>query len=213
MTYHGAKPIRTERDNETKIILVDGASGGAATKSMSIVPEGETYTGGTNDFGIPCMWKDVDGDAIIPKLVAGARVPVALIDADGNQFDINVDGSINVVPVSDPNISMVCDYKSTAAAVPNTVSNHDYVITDTKTFTGKNVLVGCRGASFVRIGTWDGTAFVPKFAYFQDPRENRTIDISALELLGDATNAIRVEITNLDGGNTTVHSTLQGTEK
>lgn len=213
MTYHGAKPIRTERDNETKIILVDGQSGADATKSLSIVAEGDAYTGGVNDLGIPNQWKDENGDAIIPQLVAGGRLPVALIDGDGNQFDINVDGSINVVPVEDPNLANVCDYQSTAAVVPNTVSNHDYTVTNAKKFVGGTVLVGCRGSSFVRVGSWDGSAFTPKFAYFQDPRENRSIDISNFQLVGDGTLAVRVEITNLDGGNTTVHSTLQGTEK
>jgi hypothetical protein len=213
MTFNGAKPIRTERDNETKIILVDGASGSSATKSLSILPEGEEYQAGVNDHGVPSMWKDSEGDSVIPQLLAGNRVPVALVDADGDQFDVNSDGSLNVVPVEDPNIEFVLDYHSTAAAVPNAVNTHDYVITDTKKFVGKTVLVGSRGSSFVRVGLWDGTDFTPKFAFFQNPRENSPVDISAMQAIGNATLAVRIEITNLDGGNTTVHSTLQGTEK
>ena len=51
--YNGAKPIKTERDNETKIILVDGGSGTSATNKMSIIGEGDSIVADTNDFGIP----------------------------------------------------------------------------------------------------------------------------------------------------------------
>ena len=133
---------------------------------------------------------------------------------DGTDLlDINTDGSINVVVVPDPNETDVIDYNTTATVGVGTAINHDYVITDTKTFYGDSVIVGARGAVKVRIGTYNGTAFTPLMTYFQDPKENRQVDIPRIAFLGDATNAIRIEITNLDGTSSDVYSTLQGYEE
>jgi uncharacterized lipoprotein YehR (DUF1307 family) len=131
---------------------------------------------------------------------------------DGTDFlAVNTDGSINVV-VQDSSGADVCDYKTTATVGVGSAINHDYVVADTKKFTGGSVIVGARGAVKVEIGVWDGTTFAPKFVYFQDPKENRQVSIQKFSLLGDGTKAVRVKIWNLDGASSDVFSTVTGDE-
>lgn len=59
--FLGSVGVKTERDDDVKIILVDGASGDAATKKLNINAVGETVSAGTNDSGIPMMVKDNGG--------------------------------------------------------------------------------------------------------------------------------------------------------
>lgn len=85
--FEGAKIIRTHRDNETKIILVDGASSTTATKKLTIIEAGVAYVAGTNDFGVVCMGKDAGGDSII------LPVPLPITDNGGT---ITVDGTVSI---------------------------------------------------------------------------------------------------------------------
>jgi len=345
--FNGAKPVMTVRDNEFKMKLVDGASGATATKILSIVGEGDAFSAGTNDLGIPCIVKDSSGNAKILVLDAAGALPISdnggSLTVDASDLDIrdlsettdavtahqggawsvtatatdldirdidaaqdniaisdgtdtlaiNSDGSINsvvtatdldirdlthasdsvkigdgtdflaistdgegsvriskaqaadgatapteavqvagkdgsgnlqvlktntsgqleVVQVSAVALSDVLDYKTSATVGVGSPVNHDYIVTDTKTFKGLFVTVGARGAVKVEVGTWDGTTFVPKMVYFQDPKENIDHQIPKLKLLGDATAAIRIKITNLDGQTSDVYSTLQGYEE
>jgi hypothetical protein len=131
---------------------------------------------------------------------------------DGTDFlAVNSDGSINVVMQDSSGVD-VCDYKTTATVGVGSAINHDYVVANTKKFTGDNVIVGARGAVKVEIGVWDGTAFAPKFVYFQDPKENRQVSIQKFSLIGDGTKAVRVKIWNLDGASSDVFSTVTGDE-
>ncbi len=66
MPHDGAINIKTIRDNETKIMIVDGASGSSATKKLSVVQDGE-LVGSGNNYGIPCMIEDKDGNYQILK--------------------------------------------------------------------------------------------------------------------------------------------------
>lgn len=280
--FNGAKPVQTVRDDEFKIILVDGQSGDTATKKLSIVGEGDAYSAGVNDLGVPAMGKDGSGNAVIlpvplPITDNGGTITVDASDLDirdlthasdsvkvgdgtdflavntdgsinsvisdgGNSITvdasdldirdlthasdsikigdgtdflaINADGSINV-NITDTSGADVCDYKTSATVGVGTEVLHHYVVTNTKTFIGANVLVGARGAVKVRVGTsTDGIAMsAVKMVYFQDPKENRQIEISKLSLLGDGTKSIVIGITNLDAASSDVYSTLQGDEK
>ena len=268
--FEGAKPVRTVRDNEFRIALVDGASGDIATKILSIVGEGDTFVAATNDLGIPAMGKTAAGAAkILPIGTTGLIVEATNLDirdltaasdsvaikngsnelaidasgfigvtdgggsltVDASDLDIrnlsaaqdnvgisdgtdslaiNSDGSINVVVGAGG--AEVSDYKTSAAVVKDTVVNHDYTITNAKTFGGLKVLVGGSTQLRVQVGTWDGTTFVVFATYFQNARENFDHNISALSFLGDgSTKKIRVAIKNLDAASA-VYSTLQGIE-
>lgn len=243
--FEGAKIIRTHRDNETKIILVDGASGASATKSMTITEEGVAYVGGTNDFGVVCMGKDATGESIIIPIplpitdnggsitvdgtvaISGSvTVTATNLDirdlthasdsvkvGDGTDFlAINTDGSINVKAAEVS--GKVSDYKTTATVGVGSAILHFYVVTDTKTFIGKKLLVGAKGGVKVRFGySADGLALTTvKGCYFQNPKENIDHSLEMLQLLGDATAAFCVEITNTDGTSSDVYSLLQGYE-
>ena len=235
--FNGAKPVKTVRDNEFKVKLVDGASGEAATNFISIVKEGDAVTGSTNDFGVPVMGEDASGNYQLLKFTANGlqvdpgTVTVTATDldirdlthasdsvkvGDGTDFlAVNSDGSINVVTVDDPNETEVLDYQTSATVAAGAVSTHVYVVTSAKIFKGLSVLVGARGAVKVEVGlSADGsTLATTKMVYFQDPKENRQYDIPAIQFTGDGTGGIAVKITNLDGASSDVYSTLQGTEK
>lgn len=122
---------------------------------------------------------------------------------------VNSDGSINVV-VADG--TEICDYQTSAAVATNGTDDFDYVVTSGKTFKGQFVLVGGRGATQATVGTYDGTTFVPKAVYFQQPAMNIPIPISTLTLLGDGTAAIRVTVKNLDKSASDLYCTIQGAE-
>lgn len=268
--FDGAVEIKTIRDNETKIILVDGASGTSATKKLSIADVGDAVSAGVNDFGVPVLTEKAGNYALLKQGAEGLLTQIT--DAAGDDLDINPDGSVkigdgtnvlaisatgeasvsvtkaqgvdgatapvetlqvggkdgsgnlqtistdssgnvNVNIVPNAGITKVMDYQTTATVGSGSVVTHDYVITNLKTFTGLAVLVGARGQVEVRVGTYNGTTFTPKLTYFQQPKENIDHIIPCLTYLGDGTNAIRVEITNLDGSSSNVYSTLQGTEE
>jgi hypothetical protein len=252
--FNGAKPVKTERDNEFKVTLVDGASGESATKKLSLVTSADSLTGA---YGVVVFGVDGSGNAIhIPIGAAGVKVEASNLDIrnlvfaddkvdvsgssveisntvtieatdldiralDAAQDSVTVHGtegalkqdSLGRLEVVIPTVgTKVCDFKTTATVGANSVTTHDYVVTNTKVFSGIKALVGARGAVKVRVGTWDGTTFVPKFAWFQDPKENHDHSVEMLSLLGDGTDAIRIEITNQDGQSSDVYSTLQGVE-
>jgi hypothetical protein len=162
-----------------------------------------------------------DGEALVriekaqganSSTVPGESVLVGGSDGT-NIVPIKVDSSGAVVTVSSSDAAAdVLDYQTTATVGVGNPTNHDYLITTAKTFKGRKVLVGARGAVKVRVGTYNGTTFTPKFCYFQDPKENTDHDISRLTDIGDGTEKIRVEITNLDSAGSDVYSTLQGDE-
>jgi hypothetical protein len=127
--FNGAKPVKTIRDDEFKIKIVDGASGDSATKILSVVEAGDTYSASTNDYGVPAMGKDVDGKAVIipvplPITDNGGAITVDASDldirdlthasdsvkvGDGTDFlAVNTDGSINVV-ITDGSGSITVD--------------------------------------------------------------------------------------------------------
>jgi hypothetical protein len=304
--YRGSLPVKTVRDDEFKIKLVDGASGDVATKILNIVSVGDAVSAGVNDAGIALMGKDNSGDYALLSIdgsgnlliagtvaisgsvavtatdldirdlafatdkvdVSGSSVTVSATNldirdlthasdsvkiGDGTNFaainasgELAVDmvaqsatgsavpaqammvggtdgtnlralktdatGQLQVVVVSESAPTKVVDY-ATATPAAAAVSNHDYVVTNAATFKGKKVLAAGLEAIKVRVGTYDGSSFTPKFAAFAQPGQALEIDICQLELLGDGTDAIRVEITNLGDAASDIYSTIQGTEE
>lgn len=277
--YNGQLPVKTVEDNAFKNILVDGGSGTAATKKLTIAQVGDAVTTGVNDFGIPFLVKDSAGNyALISKTASGgiktslldsagnevtfvadgqavaSQRGVAILGTDGTNFqilatDVNgllkttlpevtatdgaaalskavqvagKDGSGNaqiittdtagnqkVVVVPDAGITTVNDYHTSAAVVAAAVANHDYTLT-TGTFTGMQVLVGARGQVKVEVGSYDGTTFVPKYTFFQQPGMNIPHGVPGLTVVGAVGMKVRVAITNLEGNSSDVSSTLDG---
>ncbi|HAT77068.1 MAG TPA: hypothetical protein DCS19_09555 [Flavobacterium sp.] len=174
--FQGSLPVKSARDNDIKIKLVDGDSGEIASEALAIS----------------------DGHAHV-KI------------GDGTEFlAVNPDGSINVV-MSEFGEIPICDYNTSAAVSKDATVNHDYIVTDEKTFRGLSFLAGARGNIKVQLGTYDGTTFTPLMIYFQQPALNISIPINSIVALGDGTLAIRAIITNLDN-TSDIYSTLQGLE-
>jgi hypothetical protein len=132
-----------------------------------------------------------------------------IIDSDSNELNINPDGSINVLINQG---TKVLDYSSALAVAAGASTNFDYVVTDTKTFNGIDLLVGCEAKTKVEFGTFDGTDFTSKGVYFQQAALNHSVGISCLSLLGNGTDLIRVIVTNKDKQATDIYCAIQGTE-
>lgn len=88
MSHDGAIGIKTIRDDETKIILVDGASGDSATKKLSVVSEGDAFSDDINDLGIPAIGKDASGNAIIIPVPLPITDNGGAITVDADNLDI-----------------------------------------------------------------------------------------------------------------------------
>lgn len=111
-SYPGSKPIRTERDNETKIILVDGASPDTATNALSIVQPGDTLVGDTNDFGTLVVGLDTAGDYQAVKMETDGTVHVTHpgeITVNATDLDIRPLTNADVVTVEDGGGSITVD--------------------------------------------------------------------------------------------------------
>jgi len=382
--FEGGLPIKTVRDNDAAVKLVDGSSGSSATKKLTIAQEGDAIVASTNDFGVPVFGEDNSGNYKLLSLDASGALNIAAADldirdlthvsdsvkiGDGTDFlAVNNDGSINAVvtatdldirdlafatdsvDVSGSSVSItgdvnvtqgtspwvvsatdldirdlafatdkvdvsgssnvavvdgggsltvdavdldirdlthasdsvkigdgtdflaisatgeasveitnaqgadgaaapsealqvagkdgsgnlqvlktntagnlevvvldaigaeICNFQTTATVGANSTTNHEYVVTNATTFTKMQVLVGARGATKVRVGTWDGVTFVVKAAYFQQIQDNKDHFFPMFQVAGDGSLAIRIEISNLDGQSSDLYSTLQGLE-
>lgn len=112
---------------------------------------------------------------------------------------VNADGSINVV-VNSTAATPVAFVDDENVVAQNATENYDRIITDTKTFTGGTLKVGSLGACKIKVGAWDGAAYVATKTrtFFQAAGLNPDHDLSWLVHLGDATATVRVAVTNLD---------------
>jgi hypothetical protein len=132
---------------------------------------------------------------------------------DGTDFlAVNGDGSINVV-VQSTAATPVFDYEKQTNVASETAGNFDYIVTDTKAFTGKFIKVGSAGFVKVEVGEWNGVdTFTIKETFFQQPGFNADHAVSHIKLTGDGTKAIRVAVTNLEADARDLYVTLVGEE-
>ena len=113
--FNEGQIVKTYRDDEFKIKIVDGASGPAATLIMSVQQDGTAQSAGVNDFAVPVLFKT---DEATPNLV------IPRTDPDGNV-------KVVVVPPSDS--SKFYSYHLHDAMAKDATDAHDKVITDLKT--------------------------------------------------------------------------------
>lgn len=151
--------------------------------------------------------------------VDGAAAPARAVaiggkDASGNLQTLAVDsaGNAKVVFVDEAGITEACQY-GTANLAKDASANFDLAVPAGQKFNGHMVHIGARGAAKIQIGLWDGTTFTPKHTYFQQPAFNPQVDISCIAITGSATAALRVIVTNLDGGASDVYANLSGNLK
>lgn len=130
--------------------------------------------------------------------LAPATDTVAIGDGT-DTLAVNADGSINVV-VNSTAATPVAFVDDENVVAQNATENYDRIITDTLTFTGGTLKVGSLGACKIKVGAWDGLAYVANKTrtFFQAAGLNPDHDLSWLVHLGDATATVRVAVTNLD---------------
>lgn len=237
--FEGALPIRTARDDDVKVKLVDFAGGDPATAGLKIESDGSVnarITDGTNTLAVNAdgsantVSKISDGTDTLEINTDGSLNAVVKVSDGTDTMSVNTDGSVNTLTkITDGtdtleintdgslNVSVTAAgtkvvYPDTATLAANATETFDYVVTSGKTFQGDLVLVGGEGKTKVEFGTWNGTLFTSKGVYFQQPAMNTPVPLPSLELLGDGTAAIRVLVTNKDKASSDVYLSLQGRE-
>jgi hypothetical protein len=124
---------------------------------------------------------------------------------------VNADGSLNVV-VNATAATPVLDYGESLALAQNATADFDYVVTNTKNYTGRTLKVGTLGQCKITVGTWNGVdTFVARATFFQGAGLNPDHSLAFYKQLGDGTVGIRVSVTNLDDA-TNVYCTISGEE-
>jgi len=125
---------------------------------------------------------------------------------------VNGDGSINVV-VQTTAASLVTFTDEENVVAQNATETVNYTITDTKVFTGGVLKVGTLGQCKIKVGIWDGAAYVAgkTRVFFQAAGLNPDHSLAFLSHTGDATATVRVAVTNLDD-ETNISIAFDGTE-
>jgi len=183
--YEGGFPIKTVRDNDAAFKLVDGASGAVATNKLSIAKQGDAVNAGTNDFGVPALYKDSSGNYKLLTFAAGDRIPSSIQDSSGNELALVTDGQVVagtdrgvlfmgtdgtnyqlvktdtagqlLVVVQDPaGLAKWTDYEEIEDIIKDASDDFEHVITSGKTGTLKTILVGCRAAVKIQVIVSDG---------------------------------------------------------
>lgn len=209
-------------------LLIKTANGLAVDVINDVSIRQLVHTGATPDSvqigdGTEVMAVSADGEASVQISQAqgavGAAAPLEAVqmagqDSDGNLQTISLDSNGRQEVVIKDAGTPICEYNAFGGngVANNVTENFDYIVTSAKVFQGKNVSVGADGKVLVEVGTYDGTTFTIKKAWFQQPAENVDHDISALLLTGDGTNAIRVAVTGKQGFSSDVRATIQGLE-
>jgi len=200
--FDGSVGVQTNRNGEVVATICDPTT---TTQIMAVNGDGQAQVEAEiTNASLVVTATDLDIRDLAPT------TDIVGIGDGTNTLSVNSDGSLNVKTTSGG--TAVCDYQSTTALASDTATTHDYVITNGKVFTGTYLLVGGEAKTQVEIGTWDGATFTVLGTYFQQPAMNLPIPIPCVTDTGDGTEAIRVQITNLDNQASDVYSTLQGIE-
>lgn len=148
--FNGAKPVRTERDNDVKIVLVDGASGSSATAKLSVITASDALSG---KYGVLVFGKDASGNAIeIPIGTSGIKVEAVDLDirdlafatdkVDVSGSSISISGTVDVSGSSVTVTATDLDIRDLAFATDKVdVSGSSVSISGTVDVSGSSVTV------------------------------------------------------------------------
>lgn len=210
--YEGARPVRTAFDDELKGKVVDGKSGDAADRLVSVVRDNDSRTPATNDEGFPTMV--LTGSDVYRVLKLTNELGQLRTDSQGTLFvkpEVESQDDTRVAPF----FTATLDGKN--GANPN--ASFEYPITDAKFFNGELLTVGARGQVKVSVqGSTDYDQVTPTwtdiYVFFQSPQDNPQKLIPAADGIGDAgqTVALRVFVENLEANASDVYVTLEGIE-
>ncbi len=191
--YKESQGVKTQRDNEFKIKLVDGQSGTSASKSVTVASNGDTITPGTNDYGVPIFGRTSDG-----------KLRLISLDTAGN---------VNAVIGNPSGAAVVSDQAISANVAPAASANHDKVITSGKSATKISAQCTSLGLIKWQLGTWDGTAFTEIVRGYTSP-STPYVTLATMQMpTGDGTLAVRVIATNEDATANDATSTMEWVEE
>ena len=220
--FQGSMPVKTVRDDEFKIKLVDFSGTGTASTGLKIETDGSVNTNskitdGTNHLAISAggALTVIATDLDIRNLNAtDDHVTVSATALDIRHLASGTDSVAVTGSVAVNEGTPVKRYlKSSSPVAANGTYSVDYVTTSAKTFVGKFVTVGARGACRIDVGFWDGvSSFIPELTVFQEPAMNFPLPIPSITQVGDGTVGIRVTVTNLDADASDLYTSIQGAE-
>jgi len=194
--FNEAQIVKTYRDDEFKIKLVDGQSGSTATDFVTVGQDGDTITPGTNDFAVPVFFKT---DEATPSLV------IPRTDPDGNV-------KVVVVPSSDSDKNF--SYHLHDSMAKDATDAHDAVVTNAKT--AKEIKVTLSSLSLVtwEIGEYNGVDTLTTWGKVVTSPASPVVELNfpMCEVVGDGTVGIQVLATNRDRANDG-YSTIQYIEE
>lgn len=210
--YEGARPVRTAFDDEFKGKIVDGKSGDAATRAVSVVRDGDAVAAASNDESFPAM-----------VLNASDVFKLLKITNDSAAIKTDTTGAVYVIPtVESADASRVVQVFSELLDGKNgadPIADFIYAVTDAQRFNGELVTVGARGQVKVTVATTaDANAvtptWTPVYTWFQTPQDNPQYLIPGCDATGNALGdvAVRVRVENLEANQTDVYCTLEGIE-
>jgi hypothetical protein len=212
---NGANTLALDANGSASFQLFDG------TNKAIVSTNGELTVGGQIAIadGTNTLTLDNNGSASVQIFKGanlwnidtnGAGLTIGSIVNGTNTLAIDTNGNIGVV-INETAATPVFFYSTSAAVAQNASVNFDYVVTNTKDFTGVQVAVGSRGATKVTVSEFDGTTAVPQMTYFQLAGDTKVMTIPGITIAGDATNAVRVSVTNLDSA-TDLYCSIYGNE-
>lgn len=183
--FNEGQIVKTYRDDEFKIKVVDGGSGPTATLVMSVQQDGTAQSAGVNDFAVPVLFKTDDAT---PNLV------IPRTDPDGNV-------KVVIVPSSDSLKKYA--YHLHDAMAKDATDAHDAIITDLKTAKEVSVILSSLGLVTWEIGEYNGVDTLTPWAKIATSPGSPPMQLffPMCEVVGDGTVSIRVLATNKDRAN------------
>ena len=167
---------------------------------------------------------DVDNSNPVPVSDAGSSLTVDAIDLDVRDLSasqdngaisdgtdtlaVNADGSINVVISGQQDGTPVVDYQTSSSVATAASVNHDYVVSSGVKFVGEELFVSASGKVKVEVLVAGSTVFV---GFNSTTNPNIRIPLEKL-VTAQATETVRITITNRDAQPQDVYSTLVGYE-
>jgi hypothetical protein len=185
----------------------------SATDSMTVVASNldtRPLTSATDSVA-------VTGSVTVTATALDTRALTATKDAikisDGtNSLAINANGSLSV-QVAPSSAIPVCSFnKSGSDVAAGGTVEFDYIVANTKKFTGLSVIASSRGACMVEVGTKVGSTFTVLAQYFQQPAFCQPMPIAGVAMTGNGSSSIHIRLTNLEAAATSMYSTIQGVE-
>jgi len=194
--FNEGQIVKTYRDNEFKIKLVDGQSGTSATDFLTVAEDADTYSDGVNNFGAPILFKT---DETTPRLVIPKTDP---------------DGNVKVVVVQSSDSDKKFSYHLHDSMAQDATDDHAVTITDLHTAKNFKVICSGLGLNTWEVGSYNGVDTLTTWAKFVTSPGSPPFEVNlpCPEIVGDGTLQIMVRCTNKDRAND-AYSTIQWYEE